>query len=101
LRGTIAEKLAQGFLVVRDAMLLDKADKIGGSVARQGGLREVLVRGDEIFRLAMKVGEITAASTGDEDFLADAIRALQHGHAPPAFAGLDGAKQASGSGAKD
>jgi hypothetical protein len=93
--------LPERFFVVRNAMLFNQRDEIRGRVPGQRGFREVLIRGDEIFRLAMKVGEITAASTGDEDFLADAIRALQHGHAPPAFAGLDGAKQASGSGAKD
>jgi hypothetical protein len=52
----------------------------------------MLVRGDKIFRLTMKVGEIAAASAGDENLLAAAVGALQHGDAPPAFAGLDGAE---------
>jgi hypothetical protein len=101
LRGTIAEELAQRFFVVRDAMLLDESDEIRGSVTRQGGLREVLVRGDEVLRLAMEVGEIAAASAGDKDFFAYAIGALQHGDAPAALARFDGAEEAGRAGAEN
>jgi hypothetical protein len=100
-RGAIAEKLAQGFLVVGDAVFFNQGDEIGGGVAGQGGFREVFVRGEEVLGSAMDVGEIAAASTGDENFLADAIGTLQNGDTPPAFPGFNGAKQASRPGAKN
>jgi hypothetical protein len=61
----------------------------------------VFVRGNEIVRLAMKVGEITASAAGNQDFLSDAIGALKHSDTPPAFAGFDRAMEASGSATKD
>src|ERR1700756_1026148 len=51
------------------------------------------VGGKEVFRLAMKVGEIAAAATGDEDFLADAVRMFEDSDAAAAFSGFDGAQQ--------
>jgi hypothetical protein len=44
----------------------------------------------------VEVREIAAPSAGNKDFLADALGTLQHDHAPPAFAGLDCAKQSGG-----
>jgi hypothetical protein len=99
--GAIAEKLAQRLLVVRDVMFFNEGDEIRGGVAGQGGFRKVFVRGDEVFRPAMEIREIAAASAGDQDFLTDFICAFDHGDAASAFAGLDGAKQSGGSGAKD
>ncbi len=81
-------------------MLFDQRDEIRGRVAGQRGFREVFVRGNEIFRLAMNVGEIATPPAGDEDFLADAIGMLEHGDTPPAFASLDRAEEASGTAAK-
>jgi hypothetical protein len=40
----------------------------------------------------MNVGEITASPAGDENLLPDSIGMLEHGDAPAAFAGLDGAE---------
>jgi hypothetical protein len=82
-------------------MFFNEGDEIRGRVTGQRGFREVFVRGDKIFRPAMKVGEIAAATAGDQDFLADAIGVLQYGDASAAFAGLDGAEQAGGAGAKN
>jgi hypothetical protein len=100
-RGAIAEELPERFLVVGDAMLLNECDEICGRVAGQGGFREVFVCGDKVFGPAMDVGEIAAASTGDENLLADAIGTLQNGDTPPAFPGFYGAKQASRPSAKN
>src|SRR5580692_276768 len=99
LRGEIAEKLAQSFLVIRDVMFLDEGDEVGGCVSGQGGFGEVFVCGDKAFRLAMKIGEVAAAPAGDQDFLADFIGPLEHGDATSAFTGFDGAKQSGGAGA--
>ena len=82
-------------------MLFDQCDEIRWRVPRQRGFCEVLVRRNEIFRLAINVGEITAPAAGDQDFLADAIGMLEHGDTTPSFAGLDCAEESSGSSAKD
>jgi hypothetical protein len=49
----------------------------------------------------VEISEIAAAPAGDENFLADAIGALQHGNAPPAFACLDGAEEPRGASAEN
>jgi hypothetical protein len=41
----------------------------------------------------MQVGEIATASAGNEDFLADAIGAFQHGNPAAALSRFDGAHQ--------
>jgi hypothetical protein len=100
-RGVIAEKLAQRLLVVGDVVFFNQRDEIGGRVAGEGGFRKVIVCGDEVFRPAMEVSEIAAASAGDQDFLSDAVGALQYGDTAPAFAGLYGAEQTCGPCAKN
>ncbi len=89
--GVVAEELAEGFFVVGDAMFFDEGEEIRGSVAGQGGFGEVGIRGEEILRLAMDVGEVAAASAGDEDFLADAVGVFEDGDATAALARFDGA----------
>ena len=76
--GTVAEELAERFLVIWDVMLLDQRDEVRGRVPGQRRFREVRICGKEILRLAIKVGEITAASAGDQNLLAGTIRALQN-----------------------
>ena len=49
----------------------------------------------------MDVREIATAAAGDEDFLADAIRALKDGDAASAFAGFRGAEESCGAGAEN
>jgi hypothetical protein len=49
----------------------------------------------------MQVGEVAASAAGDQDFLADALCALQHSHAPSAPARLHGAHQAGCAAAKN
>ncbi len=80
-------------------MLLDEGDEIGGRVAGQGGFGEMGIGGEEILRLGMEVGEVAAASTGDEDFFADAVGVFEDGDASAAFGGFDGAESAGGAGA--
>ena len=60
---------------------------------RQRGFGEVGVGRKEVLRLAMKVCEIAAAAAGDEDFLADAVRAFEDSDAAASFSGFDGAQQ--------
>ena len=47
----------------------------------------------------MEIGEIAAASTGDEDFLADFFGVLEKQNSPAAFTGFNGAEEARGAGA--
>jgi len=63
--------------VVSDAVLADERDEIGGCVAGQGGAGEVWILREKILGRAVEVGEVTAASAGDEDFFADAIGAFE------------------------
>jgi hypothetical protein len=93
--------LADRFLVIRDAMLFHQRDEIRWRVACQRGFRKVIICGYEILRLAMNVGEITTPSAGDQDLLSDSMGMLKHGHAPPAFGGLDGAEESRGAAAKN
>ena len=99
--GSVAKKLAERFFVVRDAMLFYKRDEIRRSVAGERGFREVFVGAEEIFGVTMEVCEIAAAAAGDEDFLADAIGALEDRDAATALASFDGAEESRGAGAED
>ncbi len=74
-------------------MLLDERNKVSGRVTRQRRFAEVRVGRQEVFRAAMQVGEITASTAGDEDLLADAIGAFQHGDTAAALSRLNGAHQ--------
>ena len=42
----------------------------------------------------MQVGKVAAPAAGDQNLFADALSALQHGHAASALAGFNGAHQA-------
>ena len=63
--GPIAEKLAKSFLMIGNAVFFHQGDEVGGRESRQRGFREVRIRGNKIFRAAMKIREIAAASSGD------------------------------------
>src|SRR5580692_7438767 len=82
LGGAVAEKLAERFLVIRNVVFFNQRDEVGRFVPSQSGFREVGVRGIEMFRPAMEVREIAAASAGDKYFFARAIGALQDRDAP-------------------
>jgi len=99
--GAIAEELAQCFFVIRDAVFFDEGDEIGGGVTRQSGFGEVGIGGKKVFRLAMKVCEVAAASARDQDFFANAVGMFEEGDEAPAFCGFDSAHQSRGTGAKN
>ena len=61
----------------------------------------MFVGAEEIFGVTMEVCEIAAAAAGDEDFLADAIGALEDRDAATALASFDGAEESRGAGAED
>lgn len=101
LRASIAEELAEGLLVIRDAMLFDEGDEIGRGVAGERGFREVRVGAEEILGAAMEVRKVAAAAPGNENFLADAVGTFEDGDAAPALAGFERAEKSRGAGAED
>src|SRR5215813_2044697 len=54
-----------------------------------------------MLRLRVNVGEVTAATTRNQDFLAGPAGALKHGHPASAPARFGGAEQAGSSGAQN
>ena len=58
-------------------MLFDESDEIRGSEAGESGFGEMRIGGEEIFRRGVDVGEVAAATAGDEDFFADAVGVLE------------------------
>jgi hypothetical protein len=49
----------------------------------------------------VEVGEIAAAAAGDQDFLADSIRAFEHQNTAAPLAGFNGTHQASRAGSEN
>ncbi len=88
LRGAVTEKLSQSFFVICDSVFFHQGNEVSGRVAGQRRFGKVRVGGEKIFRTAMNIGEVAASAAGDQYLFADALRALQHGHAPSAFAGF-------------
>ncbi len=99
--GIVAEELAESFFVPGDAMFLDESEKVVRGETGEGGFGEVGIGGKEVFRRGVKVGEIAAASAGDEDFLANAVGMFDYCDAAAALACLDGAEEAGGTGAEN
>lgn len=95
LRRAITEELAKRFLVIRNAVLFYQANKVHGGVRRQRGFGEVRISGNEVFRLAMKVGEVAAAAARNQNLFADASGPLEHGNTPSPLPCLNGAHEAS------
>src|ERR1035438_10217685 len=92
--GAVAEQLAEGLLVVGDAVALHHVEKIARREPGERGLGEVEVTRDEAIRRGVPVGEIAATAAGDEDFAPDLRVVLQQDDAPAAPGRLNGAHQA-------
>lgn len=99
--GIVAEELAESFFVISDAMFFKESKKIGGGEAGERGFGEVGICGNKIFRRGVNVGEIAAATAGDENFFADAVGVLEDGDSAATLPCLNGAEEASGAGAED
>ena len=80
-------------------MLFEEREEIGGSVTGQNGFGEVGIGGEEVVGSGVQVGEIAAASSGDENFLADAVGMFEDSDAAAAVGGFDGGEEAGGTGA--
>ena len=89
-RRSIAEQLAELLPVVGDAMSSDEAHKSVRSVAGERRLGEVWIGRKKILWAGVQIGEIAAPAAGDQDLLADSIRAFEHQDAPAPLAGFHG-----------
>ncbi len=97
----VAEELAEGFFVVGDAVLLDERDEVLRGIAREGRTGEVRVFGEIVFGRGVEVGEVGAASAGDEDLGAGTVGVVEDEGAAVAFGGFDGGHEAGGAGSED
>src|ERR1019366_4571426 len=59
------------------------------------------IRGNEILRAGVQIGEIAAAAARDQNFLADAIRVFEDQDASSARAGFDGTHQPGRTGSQN
>ena len=98
--GSVAEELAEGFLVIGDTVLFYQGDEVLRVVASEGGLGEVGVGGEEVFRPGVDIGEVASASSGDEDLFARAVGEIEDEDTAVAAAGFDGGHEAGGTGAE-
>ena len=80
---------------------MDERDEVGGRVTGERGLREVGIGREEVFGATVEVGEVAAASAGDEDLLARAFGVLEDGSTRVRAAGVDGADESGGTCAED
>ena len=101
LRGAVAEELAEGLLVVADAVLFDERDHVRGGETGECGAGEVRVRGEEVLRRAAEIGEVGAAAAGDEDFAPGTVGVVKQKDASTAAAGLHRAHHAGRAGTED
>ena len=77
----VAKELSQRLLVPGDVVFFYQLQEIRRGVAGQRGLGEVRVRGEEVFRRGVQVGEVAAAPTRDQDLFANAswhVPATEH-----------------------
>ena len=93
--------MAEGFLVIGDAMFFNESDEIWRRKAREGGFGKVRIGRKKIVGRAMDVGEIASASARNEDFSAETVGALQHGYAASALPCFDAAEKAGGAGTEN
>ena len=82
--------------MISDFVFFDEGDDVCGSEACEGGLCEVRIFREEVFRAAMDVGEVAAAASGDEDLLADSFGMVEQDDAAASAASFEGAHHASG-----
>ena len=96
-----AEAIDRFFFEVPDIVALDEFDEVPLRVAAQRALAEMGIGRKVAVWGNVQVGEIAAAATRHQDFFADLVRAIQHGHAAAATGGRYGAHQAGGAGSEN
>ena len=100
-RRTVAEQLAEGLFVPRDAMTIDQSDEVRRSVAGQRRLGEVGVGAEVAVGRGVAVGEVAPPPARDQDLLSRRIGMVDQQHPPTAFSGLRRAQESGSAGADD
>src|SRR5258707_1147349 len=100
-RRSVAEKLAESFLVIANAMALDQRDEIVLRIAAERRLAEMRIGGKKTLRRSFQIREIAAAAARDENLGARLVVVLEQQHATAATPGRHRAHQAGRSGAHD
>ena len=59
------------------------------------------IGGEEVFGAGMEIGEVGAASSGDEDFFSRFVGVVDEEDAVSAMSGEGGAEEAGGTGSED
>ena len=101
LGAVLAEQLARGFFLMLNAVPVYQFQKILGRVALECGNAVVRVVRQEVGGRAVQVGEVAAAATGHQDFLARFVGVVQYQNAAAPIAGGRRAHQARCAGADD
>src|SRR5690606_33994451 len=86
LAGVITEKLAFVLLMKTDAVLSHQFQKILRGIARQGRTAKMRVFGQKILWRSTRIGEVTAPSTGNTDFLGQLFSVINQYHSQAALA---------------
>ncbi len=81
-------------------MPLDQCDEVARCVAGERRAGEVWVGGEKPVGCAVEVGEVAAATAGDEDLFADAIGMIENEDAAATLTRSDGGHQTCCSGAE-
>ena len=84
-----------------DAVLADEGDEVFGRVAGESGFGEVGIGGEEVFGADVEIGEVAAASAGDEDLAAGLAGVFDEGDAMAVAGDLGGAEETGGAGSEN
>ncbi len=87
LGGAVAEELSESFFVVADTVLFNERDEVCGGVASECGLGEVRIFGEKVFRAAVDVSEVAAATAGDEDLFTGLVGVVKEQDGSSALSG--------------
>ena len=94
----VAKELPKLLLVPRDLVLLYQLQEVRRGVAGKRGLGKVRIRREEVLGCGVKIGEVTAASTRDQDLLANARGMLEQENATATTGCMHGAEQTGSAG---
>ncbi len=97
----VAKQLTERFFMKGDIVFANKGDEISRCVARESGLGKMGVGGEKIFRSAMKIGKVAAATPGNKNLLADPVGMFEDGYAPPTLSGERSTEETGGTSTKD
>ena len=78
---SVAEQLAQRFFMMRNAVAINKLYEIARRVSGERALGEMHIGRKVVCRTRIHIGEVATTAAGDQDLLANLVRAFEHHHA--------------------